>query len=353
MTVLINAGIAILLLFVGMSGAYAQEKMIFLARTSAQLEWCGEHSVLLPTESVLIWLDVFSRRQIRLQFSKLPFGRGVCSPDGRWVVVEEGGMNGEGGDVWCDPRDALHVPKVVLWDTRNAKPYSIGTGFFVYAWTADGKTLLYHPWALCNLETDRRTRLRALVAEALKGTPGWVDNGRIGAAGWIGSDRIVAQIPDADGNAISDITPNGAIVLMHVRDGRVTETEQLNPQSPSSEFLEPFRTTLKLNASQIPQSASDGIVRSAGCSMFSDGISCEPEQDPRGKKYFRPNLERYCAQVQAGNGAFCRPTKEKTPWQRLQLGKTVLLLRPIAREPRTNATEELFRVENDEGRYLK
>jgi hypothetical protein len=358
------------MLSVATSGVQARERVLFVASIPGMDGWCGDRAVVFDNYHDLIWLNVFDKRKINLQTGR-SFARLIaCSPDSRWAIVQHGGMQHEGGDPACDPPDRIQVPRVMLWDTERKKTYAIGNGFFGFAWSADGKTLLYRPWPLCDLERDPRTRLRwpveirefrpiplrALINQALEGVPGWIDNGRVGAVGWVDTEKFVVQIPEKEGNAITDFTPYGAILLMHLSDGRVTRAEQLHPEGFNFASGARFITTLKLDIPQLTAKSSNDIVGAAGCETTDTGMGCERE-DSAGVENFRPHLERYCVNLTAESARFCQPTATKESWQRVRRGATVLLLKPAAKaKPASGAMSsrvELFRVENDEGGYLQ
>jgi hypothetical protein len=341
--------------------AHAQERAVFVAKIPPIRSWCGDRAVILAGDHAPTWFDVFDKRRIRLQVTKLDVWFSECSPDGRWVLGREGPMGGEGGDPGCNPKDQTSFPRVLLWDTKTRTSYAIGNGFFAFSWSADGKTLLYHPWPYCDIETHPRTRLRwpagirefqpismrALLAQAFADVSGWVDDGRIGAIGWIDSGKFVVQLRDGEGNALWDVTPDGAIVMIELADGRIRRAVQLHPSVPRPGDLNTFKTTRLFNIPQLAERSSDDILRAAGCKMIGEGMGCITQYDPEVEQ-IRTNMARYCAALTEKNSELCARATKDEHLGRLRRGGTVLLLKSAG-----GAIDKLFRVEHDQGGYLK
>jgi hypothetical protein len=360
---LMNALFGLLTLVATAFGAHAQERVVFVAKIPPIDSWCGDHAVIFDSRRGLTWLDVFDKRRISLRVTKSDVWLLACSPNSRWVLVREGPMGGEGGDPGCNPRDKISFPRVLLWDTKTMTSYVIGTGFFSFAWSADGKTLLYRPRPYCDLEMHPRTYLRwpaglrafqpisvrALIAQALDGGSGWIDNGRIGAVGWIDSDRFVVQIPDGEGNALWDVTPDGAIVMIQLADGRIRQAAQLHP-SVTFASGDKFQTTRKFDIPQLAEKASDDILHAATCEMIGPGMSCGSDFG-RELEHVRPNMARYCAALTEKNPELCAPVAAGRYWERLRRGRTVLLLKPPP--DAAQSLYRLFRIDHDQEGYLK
>ena len=365
-TFVINALFGLLTFVAAAFGAHAQERVVFVGKTLAISRWCGGHAIILGGRHGPIWFDVFDKKRIDLRVTKSDVWLLACSPDGRWVLVREGRIGGaeaeEGSDdPGCNPDDKVTFPRVLLWDTKTRTSYAIGTGFFDFAWSADGKTLLYRPLPYCGLEAHPRTRLRwpawipefrpislrALLAQTFAGVSGWVDDGRIGAVGWINSDKFVAQLPEREGDALTDLTAHGAIVMVELADGRSRRATQLHPiVPPEYRHGHAFRTTRLFDIPQLSEKASDDIVRAAGCYMMGEGMGCDTDFY---LENIRVNLARYCANLTEKNPELCARAGINEPWGRLRRGGTVLLMKDM---PGT-ALMFLFRVEHDQGGYLK
>lgn len=358
---LLNALFGMLTLVAALA-AHARERIVFVAKIPSINNWCGDRAVILAGNHAPTWFDVFDKRRIRLQATKLDVWLLECSPDGRWVLGREGPIGGEGGDPGCNPEDKTRFPRILLWDTKTKTPHVIGTGYFGFAWSADGKTVLYHPLAYCDLEAHPRTRLqwpagirefqsvslRALLAQAFARVSGWVDDGRIGAIGWIGSDKFAVQLPDGEGNALWDVTPNGAIIMIELAGGRIRQAMQLHPSVPPPGDLNTFRTTRVLDIPQLDEKASDDFLRAAGCHMIGYGMGCSTDFEYE-IDHIRPNMARYCAALAERNPELCTPTDTTEYWQQLRRGGTVLLVKPRAGK----GLDSLFRVEHDQRGYLK
>jgi hypothetical protein len=67
---------------------------------------------------------------------------------------------------------------------------------------------------------------------------------------------------------------------------------------------------------------------------------------------FRPDLARYCQTLSAGDvREFCAPVSPKLFWQRIVRGSTVLIVKRT--DPLHANGTELFRMDHDQGQYLK
>jgi hypothetical protein len=163
--------------------------------------------------------------------------------------------------------------------------------------------------------------------------------------GWYAPDAFVLQLPVNEGWWLDDSTPAGALVAVHQPAGSAVRIEQLNPAR--------FEPSWKLTVSQVSESTSDEILKAAGCFVTAvrdrpTSMGCTP---PDGVQVdgFRPNLARYCQTLSAGDvREFCAPVSPLLFWQRIVRGSTALVKKPI--DP---LHAELFRVDHDQGQYLK
>jgi hypothetical protein len=340
--------------------------------------WCGDRFIYAKEDDEQVLIDVDTRTRIKLRRDPqnqdlLAYAELIaCSPDGNWAIARTGGV---GDTSFCHPSAKVELPDIQLWDTVNPKRYDIGKGYFGFAWSADGTMLLHRLLPYCGLERDARAFLqlppeargfqaiaiRDMLRGILKSDSGWKDDGPIGATSWIGSDRFVVQLPEVAAQSLeSDITENGAIVLVHQSQGTATGIEQLNPGE--------FRSSWTLNISQIPPPASDVILLSAQCDTLiplteylndgtritHDGMTCAekyPAEDLGVATDFKFDQARYCKGLKVGDvQEFCNPERNPPTWTRYRHGPRVLLVRNILG---MDVYSDLFLMENDAGTYLK
>jgi hypothetical protein len=134
-------------------GALAQEIPRLVASDVPDLRgWCGDRSVYLnrlsrDSISTLTLLNIDSGKEIALQLGNRLAASGGCSPDGRWVLTDEGAnwrYDGTADFDECESPKPLELPEVTLWDTLEHKHYGVGRGVLRFEWSPDGKTLLYY-----------------------------------------------------------------------------------------------------------------------------------------------------------------------------------------------------------------
>jgi hypothetical protein len=341
--------------------------------------WCGDRFIYARQGYDPILIDLVAKTRIELQSLKQHLDQSfytellTCSPDGAWAITQTGGN----ADTESCPRKAkLELPDIELWDTVNRKRYIIGKGYFDFAWSADGTVLLHRLLPYCNLERDARNFLRVppgarelhavsvgdMVRAVLKDDRGWKDSGMIGALSWIGSDRFVVQLPERAASSLqSDVTENGAIILVHQSQGTATRVEQLNPGE--------FTSSWTFAIPQVPQSTSDVILLSAQCDTMllmeqvfangeritHEGMTCAGKYVAEGQgegTTFKLDQARYCKGLKTGDvKQFCDPERNPPTWSRLRNGRHVVLVRAV--QEINDGYADLFLMENDAGSYLK
>jgi hypothetical protein len=351
--------------------AFAQETPVLIAKPApAHIQgWCGDHALYFQNsaqEAVL--LNVLTGEQLHLKYGL----SGVvlsCSPDGRWVLTENGeagskvGVSGEGGDPTCSPPDQITLPHLVLWDTQSGRPSVVGRGYADFVWSPDGAMLLYRFRPICNLELDRRNTFKLpqgfrefqaisvydLVKNGLGAGSGWSDQGRLGVVRWYAPDAFMVQLPVSEGSWLTDATYAGAIVAIHLHDGQPRQIEQLNPES--------FRSSWTLAIPQIPIEASDDVMKAAHCAVLSvrgrpTSISCDRPDDLT-QEGFRIDLDAYCRTLTAGDvKEFCSPSPANRYWFRFQRNAISLVRKPLG-NAKSEPSDDLFRIDHDQGGYLR
>jgi hypothetical protein len=347
----------------------AAETPILVAKDVPQIDrWCGDHAVYFFNTDLhrSTILDVLTGRQLSLEVDHSAGQMLGCSGDGRWVLAAYGGETGaqEGGDPSCGPRGQIKLPQLILWDTRSGTRSLVGRGFASFRWSPDGTVLLYRFDPICDLELDRRNTfklpsavrafqavsVRNLIGMALGLASGWPDKGRIGDFSWYVDDAFVVQLPAGEGNRLTNATPGGAIVAVHQQRGHPTRVEQLNPPG--------FESSWKLAIAQAPPEISQEILGAADCIAItirkpSSSMLCNDAEEVK-RTGFRPDLVTYCKMLNTGDVTeFCAPVPPALYWSRLVGKSVVLVVKPTRIDQRTPSGYELFRMEHDQGGYLK
>jgi hypothetical protein len=238
------------------SMASAQETPILVARDVPQIiGWCGNRAVHFDGGNDPQILDVFSKKRVRLQFDRSEYNVSQCSPNSRWVITVRVGTRAEqaaGKDdpEGCDTPEQRKPTRIVLWDTQQGSLQEVGRGDVDFNWSPDGKIVLYRfiPW--CGYERDPTNSIRfpavgrdflavstlAMISNSIVPSSGWPNQGRIGETGWYAPDAFVVQLPADEGSPGTSETPNGAILSIHLRDGKLSTAEQLNPSGFESSW---------------------------------------------------------------------------------------------------------------------
>ncbi|HEY4857799.1 MAG TPA: hypothetical protein VIH98_14185, partial [Xanthobacteraceae bacterium] len=253
-------------------------------------------------------------------------------------------------------------PLLVLWDIQNRTHQVVGRGYADFRWSPDGTVLLYRFRPFCDRELDLKNAFKLpqsvrtfralavlpMIAKALGHGSGWPGGQRVGAMGWYAPDAFVLQLPVNEGWWLDDSTPAGALVAVHQPAGSAVRIEQLNPAR--------FEPSWKLALPQVPGPTSDETLNTAGC--FVTAVRGRPTSmgcsRPDGISWtgFRPDLARYCQTLSAGDvREFCAPVSPKLFWQRIVRGSTVLIVKRT--DPLHANGTELFRMDHDQGQYLK
>lgn len=354
--------------------ASAQEAPILVARNVPQIDgWCGDRAVHFNRGMQI--LDVFSKKRVRLQFEQSEYSISQCSPNSRWVIAARVGTLAEQMAKFeyynesCDTAEQRKPTRIVLWDLQQDSRREVGRGDVDFNWSPDGKIVLYRFMPRCGYERDPTNWIRFpangrdfravstldLISNGIVAGSGWPNQGRIGETSWYAPDAFVVQLPFAEGSPGTSRTPGGAILSVHLRDGKLSTVEQLNPSG--------FESSWQLALPQLPLAASNEILKAAHCEVAppsngwrsamrcpgSDGI----EDDFVGVD-FRPT-SAYCTAVKLGDvKAFCSPVPPKQVWKRFARGSTVLVVKPAGKErDGVLRGHALFRVDHDQGGYLK
>ncbi len=358
----------------GSPTASAQETPILVAPDVPQINgWCGDRAVYFNRGTQI--LDVFSKKRVRLQFEQSEYNIIQCSPDSRWAITVRVGTRAEQAAEPEYERESCYTPeqrkptRIALWDLLRGSLQDVGRGDVDFNWSPDGRIVLYRFTPRCGYEKYPTNSIRFpatgrdfravstldLISNSIVAGSGWPNQGRIGETGWYAPDAFVVQIPVAEGSPGTSRTPDGAILSVHLRDGKLSTVEQLKPSG--------FESSWQLALPQLPPAASDEILKAAHCEVAppsngwrsamrcpgSDGI----EDDFVGVD-FRPS-SAYCTALKLGDAkAFCSPVPPKQVWKRFALGSTVLVVKPAGKErDGVLRGHALFRVDHDQGGYLK
>jgi hypothetical protein len=356
----VRVGLIALLAVLQPPAGNAQETVRLIAKdTPGIMGWCSEHAVYFAKpDPGLVWLNLATRQQQALQLDQSWARLPVCSPDGRWVVTQNGGTTKEGGDPSCDRPADTELPVLALWDMRYGRPYVIGKGFADVQWSPDGKVLLYRFRPYCDLERDSRNwfaipqnltafqavDVHALMRRMLPLQTGWRDQGRIGAMSWIGPGQFVVQLPVGEELPLQDLTPFGAIILVHMHDADPLFVEQLN--------LPGFEETWKLAIPQLSPPVP-GFLEPYCTLEEPKGLSCLEGGAHAGRTtgLLKPQqIAAFCGGAPTGDATeFCNPGGPVS-WLWFRYKSTVLVQR--------NANygdygHDLFQIESDNGGFLK
>jgi hypothetical protein len=355
--------LAALLATISFAGADPQESVRLIAKDSLGLMgWCSEHAVYLDKpDPGLVWLDIATGQQRSLQLDKSWARLPACSPDGRWVITQNGGTTKEGGDPGCDPPADTELPVFALWDMRYGQSYVIGKGFADVQWSPDSKVLLHRFRPYCNLERDSRNwfalpravtafqavDVHTLIRHLLPPQSGWHDERRIGAMSWISSNEFVVQLPIGEELPLQDLTPFGAIVLVKMDGADPLFVQQLN--------LPGFRATWTLAIPQLPPSADPYFLEPYCTYEKPEGVSCLEGNHKVGRETRQltsQQLDAFCQARATGDVAeFCNAPGKVTWLLRNSYNSTVLVERLI--DIGGQYRSDLFQIESDDGGYLK
>jgi hypothetical protein len=353
-------------------GAFAQEVPHLVASDIARIDgWCGDHAVyfqrpggvfgatdtskMLPRMTLTL-LDIYSKAQKKLQLDDRWTRVTACSRDGRWVITEHGAeWRIRVGDNECQSQVPLELPTVTLWDTRDNKHYILGQGIMSLEWSPDGKNLLYHFLPECDLDRDSRNSFRlppqineflvvpvsGAVSQIPKLGSGWPGKISIEKVSWLDNDRFVMQLPGGNGEPVP--LWFGAVVVVHLNEGTATDIYQLNPRG--------FQSSRILNVPQIKSQESTDMLTSANCVVDSSSgayLVCS-NRDRAVEQPLNLDQARYCQALAAGDiEELCNPAKRFWSASIIRRGGEVLLQRMSV-----EGSNDLFRIENDNGGYLK
>jgi hypothetical protein len=341
------------------SAGFAQETPILVAKQVQVLHrWCGDYLVY-GTEGTLTFWDGLSGKQFSLH--NQPVGRILdCSPNARWMLTANGGWSPhEGGDPTCDPPAKIALPKLVLWDVSSSTHTIVGQGFANFAWSPDGKALLYRFDPICDLERDRRNSFRVPVGitefhtvsaqtliERAFGRNGDPPNrGRIGDFVWYANDKFVTQLPAGEGDLLTFTPPAGAVVAVHYDQGRLTGIEQLNPAG--------FDSSWKLPIAQLTSEASEQILKAADCAINDyalgtrdSSLGCRSAYEvDRTRTAFHFDPTKYCNDLGTADAKeFCSPVPPTMHWQQITHGPVTLVLKPISFDQKPIPGFDLYRI---------
>lgn len=355
------------------SMASAQETPILVARNVPQIiGWCGHRAVHFNRGNDPQILDVFSKKRVRLQFNRSEYNVSQCSPNSRWVITLRGGTRAEQAaqDEYdresCYAQEEWKPARIVLWDLQQGSRQDVGRGYVDFNWSPDGKIVLYRFIPMCGYESYPTNSIRfpakgrdflavstlTMISNSIVPGSGWPNQGRIGETGWYAPDAFVVQLPVDEGSPGTFQTPDGAILSIHLRDGKVSAVEQLNPSG--------FESSWQLALPQLPAVASDDILKAAHCKAdppsngWRSSMRCT-DPDEIESVGFRPS-SAYCTALKVGDAkAFCSPVPPKEQWRRFVRGSTVLVVKPAPAGTEEGLLEgyDLFRIDHDHGGYLK
>jgi hypothetical protein len=254
--------------------ASAQETPILVARDVPQIDrWCGHRAVHFNSGSDPQILDVFSKKRVRLQSNGAEYKISECSPNGRWVITVLVGTEKDDPE-GCDTPEQRKPTRIALWDLQQGAPQEVGRGYVDFNWSPDGKIVLYRLVPICGYEKDPTNSIRFpaagrdfravstldLISNSIVPGSGWPNQGRIGETGWYAPDAFVVQLPVNEGSPGTFHTPDGAILSIHLRDGKLSTVEQLNPCG--------FEASWQLALPQLPPATSDDILKTAHCVAY-------------------------------------------------------------------------------------
>jgi hypothetical protein len=350
--------------------AGAQETPVLIAKNVPQINgWCGDRAVYFNRGEDPQILDVFSKKRVRLQFDRSEYSVSQCSPNSRWVITVRLGTPAEQAAApESEPEDCF-TPKgrkptrISLWDLQQGTRQEVGRGDVAFNWSPDGKIVLYRFIPTCDYERDPTNSIRFpamgrdflaastldLISNSIVPRSGWPNQGRIGETSWYAADAFVVQLPVGEGSPGTLHTPDGAILAIHLRNGKFDTVEQLNPTG--------FESSWQLALPQLTPAASDEILKAAHCKAdppsngWRSSMRCSHEIESAG---FRPS-EAYCTALKVGDAkAFCSPVPAKQVWRRFVRGSTVLVVKPAGKEEDGLLQDDaLFRIDHDRGGYLK
>jgi hypothetical protein len=239
----------------------------------------------------------------------------ACSPDGRWVVTEDGAdwRYDHGADAdECDAPKPLELPKVTLWDTLNDSRYAVGQGILNVNWSPDGKLLLYHFVPECGLDRDPRNSFHFptevaefaalavsdLVPQGTNSSAGLAEHVAVAAASWVSNDRFIVQF--SDGKAL-DPFGFGAVVVVRLDQHLATDVRQLNPREYESSWI--------LALPQIKSQESSDLLSAANCKVggYRDShLICSGNRAD--ERTVHLDVARYCGKAATTEMIeFCRP----------------------------------------------
>jgi hypothetical protein len=352
------------------SMASAQETPILVARNVPQIiGWCGHRAVHFNRGNDPQILDVFSKKRVRLQFKRSEYNVSQCSPNSRWVITVRVGTRAEQAaenddPEGCDPPEQRKPIRIVLWDKQQGSRQDVGIGDVDFNWSPDGRIVLYRFIPRCGYENDPANSIRfpamgrdflavstlAMISNSIVPRSGWPNQGRIGETGWYAPDAFVVQLPVDEGSPGTSKTPDGAILSIHLRDGKLSTAEQLNPSG--------FESSWQLALPQLSPATSDDILKAAHCKAdppsngWRSSMRCT-DPDEIESVGFRPS-SAYCRALKVGDARqFCSPVPPKEQWLRFVRGSTVLVVRSAGSEKRQPTGDDLFRIDHDHGGYLK
>jgi hypothetical protein len=322
--------------------------------------WCGEHRIVYLKNDSLVWRDFLSDEQLALSrkgdFTRV---RG-CSADGRWLLTENGGYHPEAHDPDCRPFWQEPLPRVMLWDSREKKGYTIGQGHFHLEWGPRGALLLHSLHPACDLERDRRAwfslppefrdvqtiDVRGLLGRALLPKSGW-DGKRVGITRWLDANRFIAELANDDGDFITDSLAGGALVAVTLDSNALVDVRQLNPMG--------FVRSWSLPIPQAVSGDSDAMLKAAGCQIERDlnMMSCNDFRRVPGlqSEEIDSQLLRHFCEGGLKSEDVCGPDAGSlNRWRR---GPYALLLRAFSRPGDAGLNTEIFLIEINAGEKSK
>jgi hypothetical protein len=353
--------------------ASAQETPILVARNVPQITgWCGHRAVYFNRGNDSQILDVFSKKRVRLQFDRSEYHVSQCSPNSRWVITVQLGTRAEQAAdeedrESCYTQEERKPTRIVLWDMQQGSRRDVGRGYVDFNWSPDGKIVLYRFIPMCGYESYPTNSIKfpamgrnfvavstlAMISNSIVPSSGWPNQGRIGETGWYAPDAFVVQLPVNEGSPGTFHTPDGAILSIHLRDGKLSTVEQLNPSG--------FESSWQLALPQLSPTASDEILKAAHCTAdppangWRSSMHCTGPDEIEGVG-FRPS-PAYCAALKVGDARqFCSPVPPKEEWRRFVRGSTVLVVKSAGlsgSEKRRPKGADLFRIDHDHRGYLK